>query len=96
MRYIADTLGVEVERVALDWETILAPNDLDTALGVIPKDTESAVTAGSSPRSRDERPVVWVQYFAAVTSTPWPESWPRPAEPGKGGMVFRIEGATPT
>ena len=39
VRYIADTLGVEVERVALDWETILAPHDLDTALGVIPKDT---------------------------------------------------------
>ena len=39
VRYIADTLGVDVQRVALDWETILAPHDLDTALGVIPKDT---------------------------------------------------------
>jgi hypothetical protein len=91
VRYIADVLGVAVDRVALDWETILAPHDLDTALGVIPKDTicghrwQLAVI-------HDERPVVSVQYFATVTSTPWPESWPRPAQPGQGGMVFRIEG----
>jgi hypothetical protein len=91
VRYIANTLGVDVERVALDWETILAPHELDTALGVIPKDTicghrwQLAAIHGG-------RPVVSVQYFAAVTSTPWPESWPRPAQPGQGGMVFRIEG----
>ena len=91
VRYIADTLGVEVERVALDWETILAPNDLDTALGVIPKDTVCG-HRWQLAAIQNERPVVSVQYFAAVTSTPWPESWPRPAEPGKGGMVFRIEG----
>lgn len=91
VRYIADTLGVDVEHVTLDWETILAPSDLDTALGVIPKDTicghrwQLAAVHGG-------RPVVSVQYFATVTSTPWPDSWPRPAQPGKGGMVFRIEG----
>ena len=91
VRYIADTLGVEVERVALDWETILAPNDLDTALGVIPKDTICG-HRWQLAAIQNERPVVSVQYFAAVTSTPWPDSWPRPAQPGQGGMVFRIEG----
>jgi hypothetical protein len=91
VRYIADTLGVDVQRVALDWETILAPHDLDTALGVIPKDTICG-HRWQLAAMHDERPVVSVQYFAAVTSTPWPDSWPRPAQPGKGGMVFRIEG----
>ncbi len=91
VRYIADTLGVEVQRVALDWETILAPRDLDTALGVIPKDTICG-HRWQLAAMHDERPVVSVQYFAAVTSTPWPDSWPRPVQPGKGGMVFRIEG----
>lgn len=91
VRYIADTLGVDVQRVALDWETILAPRDLDTALGVIPKDTICG-HRWQLAAMHDGRPVVSVQYFAAVTSTPWPDSWPRPAQPGKGGMVFRIEG----
>ena len=91
VRYIADTLGVDVQRVALDWETIPAPHDLDTALGVIPKDTICG-HRWQLAAMHDERPVVSVQYFAAVTSTPWPDSWPRPAQPGKGGMVFRIEG----
>jgi len=91
VRYIADTLSVDVDEVALDWETILAPHDLDTALGVIPKDTICG-HRWQLAAMHDDRPVVSVQYFAAVTSTPWPDSWPRPAQPGKGGMVFRIEG----
>ena len=91
VRYIADTLGVDVDSVALDWETILAPHDLDTALGVIPKDTICG-HRWQLAAMHDDRPVVSVQYFAAVTSTPWPETWPRPAQPGQGGMVFRIEG----
>jgi hypothetical protein len=91
VRYIADILGVDVQRVALDWETILAPHDLDTALGVIPKDTICG-HRWQLAAMHDERPVVSVQYFAAVTSTPWPDSWPCPAQPGRGGMVFRIEG----
>lgn len=78
--------------MALDWETILAPHDLDTALGVIPKDTICAHRWQLSAMC-DERPVVSVQYFATVTSTPWPDTWPRPAQSGKGGMVFRIEGS---
>ena len=91
VRYIADTLTVDVDAVALDWETILAPRDLDTALGVIPKDTICGHRRQLAAM-HDDRPVVSVQYFAAVTSTPWPDSWPRPAKPGQGGMVFRIEG----
>ena len=91
VRYIADALGVDVDRVALDWETILAPHDLDTALGVIAKDTICG-HRWQLAAMHDDRPVVSVQYFAAVTSTPWPESWPRPAQPGQGGMVFRDRG----
>jgi 2,4-diaminopentanoate dehydrogenase len=92
VRYIADTLSVEVEEVALDWETILAPHDLDTALGVIPQNTICAHRWQLAAIYK-ERPVVSVQYFATVTSTPWPDNWPRPAQSGKGGMVFRIEGS---
>ncbi|MGV0715991.1 dihydrodipicolinate reductase [Mycolicibacterium sp. XJ662] len=92
VRYIADILGVDVERVALDWETILAPRDLETALGVIPENTICGHRWQLSA-VREDRPVVSVQYFATVTSTPWPESWPAPGQPGQGGMVFRIEGS---
>lgn len=92
VRYIADILSVEVEKVALDWETILAPHDLDTALGVIPQSTICA-HRWQLAAICNERPVVSVQYFATVTSTPWPDNWPRPAQSGKGGMVFRVEGS---
>jgi hypothetical protein len=37
-------------------------------------------------------PVVAVQYFATVTSTPWPETWPRPASDTAAGLVYRITG----
>lgn len=92
VRYIADALSVDVEDVALDWETVLAPDDLDTALGVIPAGTICG-HRWQLAAVCDGRPVVSVQYFATVTSTPWPDSWPLPAQPGQGGMVFRIEGS---
>lgn len=92
VRYIADALSVDVEEVALDWETLLAPHDLDTALGVIPANTICAHRWQLAAMS-DRRPVVSVQYFATVSSTPWPENWPRPVQSGQGGMVFRIEGS---
>ncbi|WP_396930280.1 dihydrodipicolinate reductase [Mycolicibacterium sp.] len=90
VRYIADILGFTLDAVELDWETLLAPTDLQTAVGVISQGTVCAhrwqlagVIAG--------RPVVSVQYFATVSTTPWPDRWPRPV--GGGGMVFRIEGS---
>ncbi|OBA78975.1 dihydrodipicolinate reductase [Mycobacterium sp. 1164966.3] len=92
VRYIADILGVELDRIELDWETLLAPSDLATALGVIPEGTicahrwQLAGIVGA-------RPVVAVQYFATVSSTPWPDRWPKPAREGEGGMVFRVEGS---
>ncbi|MDG4669423.1 dihydrodipicolinate reductase [Mycobacterium sp. 236(2023)] len=91
VRYIADVLRVTIDNVALEWETVLAPHDLDTALGVIAKNTICG-HRWQLAAIHDERPVASVQYFATVTSTPWPENWPRPAQPGQGGMVFRIEG----
>lgn len=89
--YIADILGFELDGIELDWETLLAPTDLPTALGVIPEGTVCAhrwqlagIVGG--------RPAVAVQYFATVSSTPWPDRWPRPAREGQGGMVFRVNG----
>ena len=46
VRYIAEILGFELDRIELDWETLLAPSDLETALGVIPEGTICA-TAGN-------------------------------------------------
>lgn len=92
VRYIADILGFELDRIELDWETLLAPTDLDTALGVIPEGTicahrwQLAGVVGA-------RPVVAVQYFATVSSTPWPDRWPKPAREDEGGMVFRVQGS---
>ena len=91
VRYIADILGFELESVELDWETLLAPSDLETAIGVIEEGTICAhrwQLAGVV----DGKPAVAVQYFATVSATPWPERWPRPAREGEGGMVFRIQG----
>ncbi|WP_197505331.1 dihydrodipicolinate reductase [Mycobacterium sp. 852002-51613_SCH5001154] len=92
VRYIADILGFTLDRIELDWERLLAPTDLDTALGVIPEGTicahrwQLAGVVGT-------RPVVAVQYFATVSSTPWPDRWPKPAREGEGGMVFRLQGS---
>lgn len=89
VRYVADALRIRLDSVDLDWETLLAPDDLETALGVIPRGTicghrwQLAGTVGGEP-------VVSVQYFATVSSTPWPDSWPKPE--GGAGMVHRITG----
>jgi len=92
VRYIADILGFQLDGIELDWETLLAPTDLKTALGVISEGTICAhrwQLAGVV----NARPVVAVQYFATVSSTPWPDRWPKPAREGEGGMVFRVEGS---
>ena len=92
VRYLADALGLRLDSVELDWETPLAPDDLPTALGTIPKGTICGHRWQLSGVI-DGKPVVGVQYFATVSSTPWPEDWPRPAREGEGGMVFRVEGS---
>lgn len=91
VRYIANILGLDLDGVELDWETLLAPSDLQTAIGVIPKGTICAhrwQLAGMV----GTRAAVAVQYFATVSTTPWPDRWPKPAREGQGGMVFRVEG----
>jgi hypothetical protein len=91
VRYLADILGLRLDGIELDWETLLAPAELPTAIGVIPAGTICAhrwQLAGMI----DDRPVVAVQYFATVSSTPWPDRWPKPAREGEGGMVFRVQG----
>jgi hypothetical protein len=89
--YIADILGFELDGIELDWETLLAPTDLPTALGVIPQGTICAHRWQLAGIVRG-RPTVAVQYFATVSSTPWPGRWPKPAREGQGGMVFRVNG----
>ncbi len=91
VRYLAEILGIELDRVELDWETLLAPEDLPTAVGVVPSGTICAHRWQLSGVA-NERPAVAVQYFATVSSTPWPARWPKPSREGQGGMVFRVEG----
>ncbi|WP_231986372.1 dihydrodipicolinate reductase [Mycobacterium sp. E2479] len=91
VRYIAGVLGIDLDRVELDWETLLAPADLSTAIGVVPSGTICAHRWQLSGVV-DDRKVVAVQYFATVSSTPWPDRWPKPSRQGQGGMVFRVQG----
>jgi 2,4-diaminopentanoate dehydrogenase len=91
VRYLADVLGIELDRIELDWETVLAPVDLPTAVGVLPSGTVCGHRWQLSGVV-DDRKVVAVQYFATVSSTPWPQRWPKPSREGQGGMVFRVDG----
>jgi 2,4-diaminopentanoate dehydrogenase len=91
VRYIADILGLQLDGIDLDWETVLAPTDLDTAVGVIPAGSICAhrwqlagMVGGSA--------AVAVQYFATLTTTPWPTSWPKPTRVADSAMVYRIYG----
>lgn len=90
VRYLADILGIRLDSVDLDWETLVAPSDLTTAVGVIPQGTICGhrwCLAGM----RNGEPAVAVQYFATVSTTPWPERWPSPGS--GGGMIFRVQGS---
>jgi hypothetical protein len=92
VRYVGDILGFDFDSVELDWETLLAPTDLQTAIGVIPKGTICAHRWQLAGMVGD-RAAVAVQYFATVSTTPWPDRWPKPAREDQGGMVFRIDGS---
>lgn len=90
VRYIADLLGFTLDRLDVDWETILTPTELETAIGRIPAGTICGHRWQLAGKV-DDQPVVSVQYFAAVSNMPWPEQWP---DPGRvtGGMVYRVTG----
>jgi hypothetical protein len=91
VRYIADVLGTELDSVALDWETVITPTDLDSEIGVIPAGTICAHRWRLAGMANDQS-VVAVQYFATVSSTPWPDEWPRPANDTTSALVYRVEG----
>lgn len=91
VRYLADILSIDVDDVALDWETLLAPADLDTALGAIPAGTICGHRWQLAAMA-EGRPVVSVQYFATVSTTSWPDHWPPRPRQRSGGMVFRVAG----
>ncbi len=54
VHYIADALGLELDDIDLEWETLLAPHDLSTALAVIPAGhhMRASVEAGRCGRRR--------------------------------------------
>jgi hypothetical protein len=90
VRYIADVLGVTLDRLEVDWETIVTPTDLDSAVGIVPADTICGHRWRLSGIVGDHR-LIAVQYFAAIWSTPWPQHWPDPGDL-TGGMSFRVTG----
>jgi hypothetical protein len=91
VRYIADILGYELDDIDLDWETLNAPTDLNTNVGVLAAGTICAHRWQLAGKV-DGRAVVSVQYFATVSSTPWPDSWPRPVEEAASAVVYRVAG----
>lgn len=91
VRYIADILGLTLDVIDLDWETLIAPADLETNVGVIAAGTICAhrwQLAGKVGCGA----VVSVQYFATVSSTPWPDAWPQPVAPAASAVVYRVAG----
>lgn len=90
IRYLAEILDIALDSVELDWETLTAPSDLTTEVGVIPAGTICGHRWRLAGMHGGE-PAVAVQYFATVSTTPWPEHWP---SPGSGGsMVCRVQGS---
>jgi hypothetical protein len=91
VRYIADLLAIDLDSVELDWETVTTPTDLQSEIGVVPAGTIcahrwrlSGIVGGES--------VVAAQYFATLSTTPWPAAWPRPANDTTSALVYRVEG----
>ena len=91
VRYIAEILGCELDSIDLDWETLKAPTDLDTNVGVLAAGTICAHRWQLSGMVGGEA-MVSVQYFATVSSTPWPDSWPPPVALAASAVVYRVEG----
>lgn len=91
VRYIAEILGYELDVIDLDWETVQAPTDLDTNVGVLAAGTICAHRWQLAGKVSGEA-VVSVQYFATVSSTPWPDSWPRPVAEAASAVVYRVAG----
>jgi hypothetical protein len=91
VRYIADILGYQLDAIDLDWETLKAPTDLDTNVGVLAAGTICAHRWQLAGKI-DGEAVVSVQYFATVSSTPWPDSWPRPVAEAASAVVYRVAG----
>ena len=91
VRYIADLLDYELDSIDLDWETLTAPTDLVTNVGVLAEGTICAHRWQLAGKV-DGNPVVSVQYFATVSSTPWPEVWPRPVAEAASAVVYRVTG----
>jgi hypothetical protein len=91
VRYIADILGYDLDAIDLDWETLKAPTDLDTNVGVLAAGTICAHRWQLAGKV-DGEAVVSVQYFATVSSTPWPDSWPRPVAEAASAVVYRVAG----
>lgn len=91
VRYIADILGYQLDAIDLDWETLKAPTDLDTNVGVLAAGTICAHRWQLAGKV-DGEAVVSVQYFATVSSTPWPDSWPRPVAEAASAVVYRVAG----
>jgi 2,4-diaminopentanoate dehydrogenase len=91
VRYIADILGYDLDAIDLDWETLKAPTDLETNVGVLAAGTICAHRWQLAGKVHDQA-VVSVQYFATVSSTPWPDSWPRPVAEAASAVVYRVAG----
>jgi hypothetical protein len=91
VRYIAAILGYTLDDIELDWETLKAPTDLDTNVGELPAGTICAHRWQLAGKVGGKA-VVSVQYFATVSSTPWPDSWPRPVAEAASAVVYRLAG----
>jgi hypothetical protein len=89
--YLAAILGVTLDSIELDWETITTPKPLNTAAGVI----EAGTICGHRWRlggTVGPDVVVAMQFFATVNGTPWPASWPRPSGDVTSALVLRVAG----
>lgn|GEM_PF-5747184 len=91
VRYVAEILGLTFETVDFDWNTPAVPADLRPNVGVMKAGTICAHRWRLAGKVGDAA-VVSVQYFAALSSTPWPDVWPRPVAEVASAVVYRVAG----